>query len=178
MYIKDLTRYTYSDSRVKRSLPNVLAFGWIDQHFYKPHFEKEHAPSLALNTLMKDADVINRYRGYHGCPFCSDGSGNGEVWLKSKSGKIYVAPALITHYVEEHGYKVPETVLEDFDGFLNRDQNLEVFYETGTFEALTGGDMYSLDSHTSAVESIAKQMQDTVDKDILSRLRRIIRDDF
>ncbi len=53
--------------------------------------------------------------GTHECEFCPPDSafeGNGEYRYYGRSGDVYVAPMMILHYMEEHGYRPPEEFLD------------------------------------------------------------------
>ncbi|WBC17744.1 hypothetical protein O7600_13350 [Micromonospora sp. WMMA1998] len=73
---------------------------------------------------------VNLTRGFHLCPFClaqarsefsmDDGGkalldslrglgamGNGEILVRGEEGVCYLAPVLVSHYVELHGYQPP-----------------------------------------------------------------------
>jgi hypothetical protein len=71
-------------------------------------------------------------RGVHYCQWCWDKAGppqyaahnpqlivshgdvphaNGEIWLTAPDGTHYVAPTLISHYIDEHAYLPPGAFL-------------------------------------------------------------------
>jgi len=125
-YIQDLTRYTYRNN----ANPYVLAVGWLDKSSQDmPTTGDPLLPSFS--KLLEQAPTLNLYRGYHGCQWCEKGMGNGEMWFTGKSGKFYVMPVLVRHYVEAHGYRIPEEVQGDISGFLTEDEQTKLHFTEG-----------------------------------------------
>jgi len=56
--------------------------------------------------------------GFHECEFCSPtgaeklAMGTGELWVPGTGDLIYVAPKLVAHYIEAHGYLPPQEFME------------------------------------------------------------------
>jgi hypothetical protein len=50
--------------------------------------------------------------GWHDCDFCGAFQGNGEYRYYLPDGQTYSAPMMIVHYVETHGYRLPQPVRE------------------------------------------------------------------
>ena len=72
---------------------------------------------------LKGYQVVNLYRGYHRCEICHTGdSGNGEYWLVTTDGKHYVLPAMVRHYVENHGYCPPTDLLQNISHALTQEE--------------------------------------------------------
>jgi hypothetical protein len=109
MFIKDL--YPYK-SRVEEDGNNLVAVGWLSDEI---EFEIGAVPLDFRDQLsMLCSQPIRKSRGFHVCPFCTKDNaetGNGEIHVAGL-GCIYVAPALIGHYVAIHGYKPPGTFVE------------------------------------------------------------------
>lgn len=125
MYFADLSQYKYSrgDSR-----PNVVNIGWLssDHPFLKGLVSDEFLARLR-KLIQAPVDLT---RGFHLCEFCppppattTEGGlpsidpapgtiGNGEIRVSDKSGKTYVAPVLILHYVQAHGYLPPSEFIQ------------------------------------------------------------------
>ena len=70
---------------------------------------------------LKEYPVVNIYRVFHLCEYCDKqmegdktvcAMGNGEIRVIGKDGQVYSAPKLIIHYIEAHGYKVPDEFIE------------------------------------------------------------------
>jgi hypothetical protein len=120
MHYPDLSPYSYGRTD---PAPNILNVGWLSR-------EHEYVQGLApagllpvLKRLIKTP--VNLYRGYHYCEFCPeprialsptglrifDGApeslGNGEIRVVAGDGTVLVAPVLIAHYIEAHGYLPP-----------------------------------------------------------------------
>jgi hypothetical protein len=133
-YIPDLQPYSYGFT----AKPGVLAWGWLEKFIDIPQGPTDDFLLIALMA----APEVNRYRGSHKCQWCpqepgtASNSGNGEIWFTGKSGTTYVAPALVVHYIREHGYGVPKVVAEEFSGvFISSDEEVESFRDTEASEA-------------------------------------------
>ena len=120
MHYRDLTLYEYG-REVPR--PNVLNVGWLS--ITQPFQRGEVSINFirALRRLVYSP--VNLYLGFHVCEFCPpppkglspDGfwmskpvpgtTGNGEIRVPGQNGVVYVAPVLVVHYVEAHGYVPP-----------------------------------------------------------------------
>lgn len=64
-------------------------------------------------------------RGFHVCPFCSQDApetGNGEIHVAG-TDCVYVAPALVGHYVTNHGYRPPEAFIEAVYAMTTNEEN-------------------------------------------------------
>ncbi|MBU1342610.1 MAG: hypothetical protein KKE44_24035 [Proteobacteria bacterium] len=119
-YYSDLSSYEYIKSKAKS---NILNIGWLD----KDHqFNKGNIDSFLLKKIFNLCrNAVNKTRGYHLCPFCNDPSfgvtveindekivlGSAEIWVKGENDKIYSAPDLIYHYINEHSYLPPKEFL-------------------------------------------------------------------
>jgi hypothetical protein len=108
-HIPDLTRFTYEDSVVSRAKDNVLAVGWLE----KPDEIPQGKNPMGIMALIKSAKGIFTYRGTQGCHWCGKSLGNSDIWLQGKSGTAYVLPSGVMHYIEEHGYKLPDQMCND-----------------------------------------------------------------
>src|SRR5687768_3520812 len=116
MYFPDLTPYQYSRSK---PLQSVVHVGWLDPE--QPFVSGPSSPgfrSMLRQWLLKAR--CNQMRGFHVCAFCPaepfesiahpriliDGKiehiGSDEIWVPGANGRIFSAPSLIVHYVEEH----------------------------------------------------------------------------
>ena len=121
MFFADLTPYQYGYA-MPRS--NILNVGWLARGHAFPTGGVPHNFVSALRRLLASRE--NLYRGYHTCEFCPDPPvivdstgrrvssppgetmGNGEIRVAGSRGTIYVAPALVAHYVQVHNYLPPE----------------------------------------------------------------------
>jgi hypothetical protein len=105
--------------------------GWLSSA--RDYYQQPPDEQLVRVLRRLVLSPVNLYRGSHLCEFCpqptpilSKGgilvidpprnmTGNGEIRVEGKYGKIYVAPMLILHYVVEHSYAPP---LEFVDAVL------------------------------------------------------------
>jgi hypothetical protein len=92
---------------------SMFSVGWLDSAH---PFRSGRCPGDVLARLRELAlDPVRLTRGVHRCELCATGpsvaSGNGELEVRADDGAIYVAPALVVHYIEEHGYVPPDVVL-------------------------------------------------------------------
>ena len=125
---KDLTPYDYLGKRETSEIP-VLNIGWLGtDEFNKGETSPEFKAILFQFCL--DSNLVLIMRGFHACPFYGlswiewgrshpeygpDAGlmsiGDGEIRVIGKS-VIYAAPALIYHYVFEHGYLPPKEFVD------------------------------------------------------------------
>ena len=119
-HIPDLVSYDYYPGG-----PEALAIGWLDA-------SQAFATGICPRDVRDRLDELSRepvrlMRGYHYCQFCWDTAprpthlkpdlrlmeephvarGNGEIRITAPHGTNYVAPALVVHYLDEHGYLPP-----------------------------------------------------------------------
>jgi hypothetical protein len=120
LFFADLTPYEYGREEPRS---NVLNVGWLSREHSFPTGGVSDAFINVLRRLV--ASPVNLYRGYHICEFCPEPSeflgptglrmidppkdtmGNGEIRVVGSNGLVYVAPALVAHYVEAHNYSPP-----------------------------------------------------------------------
>jgi len=127
-YYKDLSPYVYSKSE-KSQLP-VINIGWLSNGEFFVIGETSLEFREKLHRFCLDENIVLTMRGFQNCEFCGlsweewgekhpsygenaklMGVGNGEIRIIGKS-KLYAAPALIYHYIVEHGYKPPLEFIE------------------------------------------------------------------
>ena len=104
MFIEDLS----TDAYFARG-PNVRAVGWLEAGH--PH-QQGPVPDEFLARLKKH--VASAYQsmlfcGWHECSLCSDGqrrTGSYNLLIPT-TRLLYVAPEMIVHYIEDHGYRPP-----------------------------------------------------------------------
>lgn len=115
-HYKDLSPYEYSDEQGEGTGP--LNVGWLAEGHEVPVGDVPEGFVEALLELAKD--TVNVYRGVHFCDFCPTFQdarmnvrfrdvfiGSGEIHVRGREGRVYVAPALVVHYVADHGYRPP-----------------------------------------------------------------------
>ncbi|MFK0288036.1 hypothetical protein ACIQVL_47280 [Streptomyces sp. NPDC090499] len=122
-YYQDLSPYEYSDDpddsgERMGSGESLLNVGWLAEGHEIPQGEVPDGLVEALLELAKD--TVNVYRGMHFCDFCVTFQearknvrfrdvfiGSGEIHVRGGEGRVYAAPALVVHYVADHGYQPP-----------------------------------------------------------------------
>lgn len=93
--------------------PYVRAIGWLSREH---SFPTGAVPPEFLDALLRHVcapwqPVIAA--GVHPCEFCQPSSdsryiaGSSNVWIPAEDA-VYVAPTLVFHYIEAHGYCPPE----------------------------------------------------------------------
>jgi hypothetical protein len=92
--------------------PNCRAVGWLSHGFPFPTGPTSEVFRQRLQDLCWLP--IRLMRGFHECEFCSGKSatGNGEIEVSGPSGEVYIAPTMVSHYVESHEYLPPDAFIE------------------------------------------------------------------
>jgi len=111
MFYSDLSH----ECQVDRG-PYVRAIGWLshEHSFSTGLVSLEFLHALRRHTCAPWQPIIAA--GAHRCEFCpprSDGrfvGGSSNVWIPAE-GVVYVAPVLVLHYIEAHGYCPPESFI-------------------------------------------------------------------
>jgi hypothetical protein len=122
-YYPDLSNYTFLKDTIPADV-TALNIGWLDEnhHFQRGDVEDSFIRDL---FLLSKEHVTARTRGYHACPFCrragiqeypiSASYGGETVLLGSAEVRVLgikrtwlIAPDLVLHYVQVHGYRPPE----------------------------------------------------------------------
>ncbi|MEV5527899.1 hypothetical protein [Streptomyces prunicolor] len=127
-YYKDLSPYDYSDDVDETgegagSGVSPLNVGWLAEGHAFPRGDVPEGFVEALLELAKD--TVNVYRGMHFCDFCPTFQearqnvrfrdvfiGSGEVHVLGGEGRVYATPALVVHYVADHGYRPPQEFVD------------------------------------------------------------------
>jgi hypothetical protein len=119
MYFPDLSPYRYGGAA---AVPRVVNIGWLSGDHAFTTGEVPDSFVACVRELV--ASPVNLYRGFHDCEFCPEPpvtvrngirlkegppgtTGNGEIRVIGQDGITYVAPALLLHYIEAHGYQPP-----------------------------------------------------------------------
>jgi hypothetical protein len=117
-YFPDGTDYSYS---LPASVPGVINIGWLSPAHEHP---KGAVAPHEVAALRACACLCRAHltRGIHVCEFCGrqglsvDCAGKAtplgcaEIWVQD-GARVYAAPDLVLHYVEEHGYRPPDAFL-------------------------------------------------------------------
>ncbi|GAA2407873.1 hypothetical protein GCM10010420_39980 [Streptomyces glaucosporus] len=106
----DLSEYSYGNYPI-----SMLNIGWLGLELGIPAEEGGVSAEVldALKVELKKPRSVSP--GVHECEFCSSGEpmqGNGELHIYSADGKVYSAPTMIVHYIEDHGYAPPVQFVE------------------------------------------------------------------
>lgn len=120
MFLDDLSpvgAYSYTSSL------SGVAIGWLDKLHEFTRGSTTDDFRIRLRQLCMYP--VRQTRGFHECEFCSnaDARGNGEIHISGADGVVYVAPALIWHYVVEHDYQPPSRFV---DGVMTVSKDLFV----------------------------------------------------
>ena len=111
MFYQDLSH----ECQVDRG-PYVRAIGWLsrDHAFPTGVVSPEFLDALRQHVRAPWQPVVAA--GAHRCEFCTprtDGrftGGSRNVWIPAEDA-VYVAPELVLHYIEAHGYSPPESFI-------------------------------------------------------------------
>ena len=106
MWISDLS--PYSDAAT------IVAVGWLARGHEYPLGVAEPEVYAKLQSLLTDPWQPTAAAGLHRCDLClyaAEKAGSRNVFVPGKS-IVYVAPELITHYMNVHGYLPPREFCE------------------------------------------------------------------
>jgi hypothetical protein len=109
MFLEDLSPMGYGSHRYREQ---AVAVGWLEAGHPFPQGPTPPGFRHKLGQLCQNPFVL--YRGFHVCDFCDkDGAcGNGEIHVAGADGVVFVAPALVEHYVVVHEYQPPAPFVE------------------------------------------------------------------
>jgi hypothetical protein len=91
---------------------HVRAVGWLhpDQAFSKGEVAAAFFARLkefaARSADSADALYFGAAAGFHTCEFCGKAHGTGNFGVPS-GDLLFVAPEMVVHYIEQHGYSPP-----------------------------------------------------------------------
>jgi hypothetical protein len=92
--------------------PQVLGVGWLDapHEFARGPIDSEDLDALAAlgEMALRVQPVI--YRGRHECTLCGGPSAHLNLFVFD-GDDLLIAPALVFHYVRDHGYRPPDRFL-------------------------------------------------------------------
>ena len=111
-YFPDLSPYVYGGPS-RCGDYDVFSIGWLDgdHEFSKGEFNPERLSKIKI--ILESQSPINLTFGVHICELCGNEAGNGEYHsYNPNTNKIYAAPTLIVHYIEEHQYAPPGEFIE------------------------------------------------------------------
>ncbi|HEY0017411.1 MAG TPA: hypothetical protein VGC13_13960 [Longimicrobium sp.] len=87
--------------------PHVRAVGWLSEDHPFPTGPPDSVFVEALREQVAQAWQPVAAGGSHVCEYCEHVWGSDNVWIPG-GDVVFVAPALITHYVEAHSYAPPD----------------------------------------------------------------------
>lgn len=128
-FYQDLSPYEYWKRAWPQEPPpgseDWLNIGWLGLGH---KFVQQPAPPGFVDHLIRLVLVpVRLMRGVHHCEFCKTQSpirvvdgrsgrvgylGNGEIQVRDGERREFVAPTLIVHYVDTHGYRPPDEFVE------------------------------------------------------------------
>ena len=120
-YIPDLTPCT----DFGEGTGHLLAVGWVDRRHPVTRGTVEPAFVARLVELLMDPWQPPQTLGWHDCTFCRLTRGPGvfeyggtRIFIGTSNvfvpgqGCLYIAPSLILHFMDSHGYVPPEEFIE------------------------------------------------------------------
>lgn len=121
MYFADLELCRYHTGPYDAdnwSVP-LRAVGWLETPHPFLTGDVQHPVVSKLKEMsqqMRSAYLHYAFRGLHNCSLCPSGSPHLDASYLNLfvpgAGVVYLAPAAITHYIEEHSYLPPEEFLD------------------------------------------------------------------
>lgn len=114
MYLPECSKKIYSGFY---DVP-AMSVGWLGNS--SDPLPKDGVCPQSFLDFLSGVPLVNTYRGSHRCEICGDAGsrGNGEYWVTTRDGQYYVLPAMVAHYVKEHGYCPPQHLLLNYDRAL------------------------------------------------------------
>ena len=105
MWFEDLTPLTYIPVDAK-----LIAVGWLDREHAYPSGDVDRAVYTALVEMLKNPWQPGAFGGWHDCNLCryrSESRGSSNLFIPFE-GQLFVAPEMIAHYMNAHGYRPPD----------------------------------------------------------------------
>lgn len=96
---------------------HVRAVGWLHpDHPYTTgpvpdEFLARLKEFVARSGDSAEALYFGAFGGYHTCEFCDRSHGIGNFGVPS-GDVLFVAPEMVVHYIEQHGYRPPDEFVE------------------------------------------------------------------
>lgn len=124
MWYEDLTECDYFAEQFS---VNRIAVGWLENG--KPYEKGETSKKVVekIHEFIKTSGMYVYFLGYHKCDFCDFINvelGAATILIAYKK-KVYICPALIVHYIENHQYLPPTEFIE---AVLNYDHQSAMEY--------------------------------------------------
>lgn len=96
---------------------HIRAIGWLhESHSFpvgdsRPEFVRELREITSKASYAMDALGWAAFAGFHTCEFCGEFESIRNVGIPA-GAILYVAPEMVSHYVEQHSYLPPEEFVE------------------------------------------------------------------
>jgi hypothetical protein len=96
---------------------HVRAIGWLhpDHPYTKGEVPAEFLSLLkeftARSSVSAETLYFGAFGGFHTCEFCGRAHGIGNFGVP-RGDLLFVAPEMVVHYIEEHGYSPPAEFIE------------------------------------------------------------------
>jgi hypothetical protein len=109
MFIEDLSTNAYFAIG-----DNVRAVGWLEAEY---PYARGAVPPEFLARLKEHVATAYQpvyFMGVHECSLCPEGKeavGASNVMIPTER-LIYIAPELVVHYIEDHGYRPPQEFID------------------------------------------------------------------
>lgn len=111
-YISDLSTELYSEP--PEAGYRYLSVGWLG----KTVPSKGKTALSALEKLrwlrVENINLNGMWMGEHECEICQNFEDTSEFYVPHGETR-YILPGMVFHYIEDHGYALPECVLEALD---------------------------------------------------------------
>jgi hypothetical protein len=97
--------------------PHVRAIGWLSSGQSYPTGAVPESFVARLRSLCARWSDSNQalhwpvFAGPHTCELCNEFRASGNVGIPA-AGVLYVAPEMVSHYVERHGYLPPQEFID------------------------------------------------------------------
>lgn len=105
-YIPDLSPETYN--KYEDDAYTYLAVGWLGGEV---RGKGDTAPEIlyALLGAKKNNKLSDGWFGNHTCEICNTYDDHDEFFVPDGS-TMYILPNMVSHYIQSHGYRLPEVV--------------------------------------------------------------------
>jgi hypothetical protein len=91
--------------------PHVRAVGWLSKDHPYPTGAADPGFVAALHEHVAQPWQPVAALGWHLCELCERAESGANLWIPA-ADVVFVAPALVIHYVEAHGYTPPDAFIQ------------------------------------------------------------------
>lgn len=100
-----------SNERQLASGDDVRAVGWLDRNYTFTTGSVNHDFLQILKRHIAERWTIVLMMGIHECELCSKFASAGNLIIPTET-VVYIAPEMISHYIEVHNYKPPDEFIK------------------------------------------------------------------